>query len=321
MQFSKPLPPVLLGDKYKLSLDGRKAIEDLNGRSPKAFILQVLITWAVIFSAIGLAVYLNTIWMNVLAILIVATRQNVLGLLIHEQAHCLGFKAKPGDLLVNLFVAYPLLLVTIEGYSQVHLSHHRFYFRENDPDILRKSGPDWTFPMPLSNLLKLFLKDLLGLNLYALIKGKKAGKEYEKFKRPWKIAPWVRILYYLSIAVLLTWSGTWSLFLFYWVLPLITVFQVLVRIGALCEHQYIPHVSVIESSPIIEPHWWEKLLLPNLNFNLHPYHHFFPGIAFNNLPKAHAIFRREGLVVDENVFKGYMSYFSYLVNTQPCKAD
>jgi fatty acid desaturase len=116
--------------------------------------------WAVIIASIWLAVELQSVWVSVLAIFIVATRQNILGLLVHEQSHCLGFKASYGDSLVNFLVAYPLIVLTVEGYSQVHLSHHRYFMTEQDPDLLRKSGKGWTFPMKAGRLGKLFLTDL-----------------------------------------------------------------------------------------------------------------------------------------------------------------
>lgn len=313
MQFSQPLPPALRGDKSKLSPSARQRLDSLNGRSPKAFFMQLSAAWLVILAAAAVAASIDNPWLTALAVLLIATRQNVLALLIHDQAHCLALKAKPGDLLVNLLAAYPLLLVTVEGYAQVHLAHHRFYFSDQDPDILRKTGPEWTFPMPVGKLLKLFASDLLGLNLIKLIKGKRAAGDYGKFKRPSQLSGWLRPAYLLLLAAILTWSGGWWLFLIYWLLPLLTVFQVIVRIGALCEHQYIPGQGVVETSPVIELYWWERLLLPNLNFNLHPYHHFCPGIPFDKLPQAHAIFRREGLIDEANVFKGYAAYFRYLV--------
>jgi len=58
----------------------------------------------------------------------------------------------------------------------------------------------------------------------------------------------------------------------------------------------IPGASVEESSPIIDRKWWEHLILPDLNFTLHPYHHHFPGIPFRNLWKGHEIFKCKGLV-------------------------
>src|SRR5437870_8549578 len=61
-----------------------------------------------------------------------------------------------GDLAVNLCAAFPLLVITVEGYTQVHLAHHKYYFTANDPDFVRKSGADWAIPMASSRLLWLF---------------------------------------------------------------------------------------------------------------------------------------------------------------------
>jgi fatty acid desaturase len=45
----------------------------------------------------------------------------------------------------------------------------------------------------------------------------------------------------------------------------------------------LPDASIEESSPIIARNWWGHLIMPNLNFTLHPYHHYFPGVPFSNL--------------------------------------
>jgi fatty acid desaturase len=70
---------------------------------------------------------------------------------------------------------------------------------------------------------------------------------------------------------------------------------------------------VAESTPIIIPRWWERLLLPNLNFTYHIYHHWYPRIPFIYLTDVHAIFDREGLVENKNVFHGYVPYLRYLL--------
>lgn len=301
----------VLGDRQSLPPPARAEILALGGPWPRPFLLTALYAWAVIIGVVWWAVEAQSIWVTLFAIVIVATRQNMLGLLVHDQAHCLGFPAKPGDLIANLLAGYPLLVLTVEGYAQVHLSHHKFYFTEKDPDFLRKSGPEWTFPMSGRRLGKLLLTDLLGLNVWRLIKGKKS--QGEAFKRPHPTPKWVRWGFYACLAGVLTATHAWGVFLLYWVVPLLTVFQAIVRWGAICEHKYnLLHASVAESSPIIVPRWWEKLLLPNLNFTLHPYHHFFPGVSFSLLPKVHAIFCREGLIDDSHVFHGYAAYLKYL---------
>ncbi len=302
----------VLGDKQHLSPQARAEILKLSGPRPLPFLLTALYAWVVIIGAIWWAVEAHSVWVGLLTIFIVATRQNMLGLLVHDQAHCLGFPARPGDLITNLIAAYPLLALTVEDYAQVHLSHHKFFFTEKDPDFLRKSGPEWTFPMPSLSLSKLLLTDVLGLNTWKLIKSKQLPGSV--FKRPHPTPLWVRLGFFIVLASLLTATHTWTFFLLYWVVPMLTFLQAIVRWGAICEHQYnLPNASIAESSPIIVPRWWEKLLLPNLNFTLHPYHHYFPGVSFFFLPKVHAVFCREGLIDDQQVFHGYSAYLKYLL--------
>lgn len=62
--------------------------------------------------------------------------------------------------------------------------------------------------------------------------------------------------YFLGVAGLLTVTGQWISFLLYWVLPLLTVFQLIVRWGALCEHKYnLAGASAADSTPLIVLSW------------------------------------------------------------------
>ena len=307
------LPASIKGDKTALSAEARAKVAVLNGANPVAFTFQLVWTWTVIIAAIVWAQSVNSAWVTVIAIFLVATRQNLLGLLVHEQAHLLGFRGRFGDWIVNCFAAYPLLVLTVEGYAQIHLAHHRDYFNATDPDFQRKSGDEWSIPKRPIDLARLFLMDLLGINTLKLIRGKKPISENMAFARRQRVPRWLRPAYFVGAAVLLTLSGTWTLFLIYWLLPIVTVTQVLVRWGALCEHKYnLPGASVADSTPLIILSWWEQLLLPNLNFAMHPYHHFFPGVPFSRLPTLHAIYSQEGLIEQRQIFHGYLAYLRYI---------
>ena len=317
----EPLRPALKGGRECLSPHAAAEIQRLSGPRPGAFVLQWLGTWATIALAIWAALLVDAPWFTALAVLVVATRQMVLGLLVHEQAHRLGFRSTAGEWFVELTTAFPLLVLTVRGYAGVHLAHHRALFTASDPDFLRKSGTPWRFPKPVRSLLKLFATDASGLNTIALIRGKRgpAAARPEPGTRP--MPRWVRPCFFLALAALLTWTQTWTVFLVFWVLPLLTVGQVLIRWGALCEHVYdLPGATVLEATPLIVLRWWERWLLPNLNFCFHPYHHFHPGVSFSNLPKVHEIYRAEGLVVEENVFDGYPAWFRYLTRPVPDRA-
>lgn len=307
------LPIPIRIEKDSLPSDLVQRVHGLNGAKPGPFTLTLVMAWFVIFGAIILAQWIDSWWAKLLAIFVIATRMNILGLLVHDQTHMAGYRHKYGDLIVNLFCAYPLLILTVEGYAQVHLAHHRDYFTHNDPDHLRKSGPDWTFPKTKLQFLKIALKDLSGLNLIATIRGKRSEGGHVQFKRRGVNPKWVRPVYLLAIITALVVTGTWPLALLYWILPLLTVMQLIVRWGAICEHEYNHENGfVTETTPLIELKWWEKLIFPNLNFSLHIYHHYFPGVAFSELPKVHQMFKEQGLVDDNAVFHGYGAYLRHL---------
>lgn len=307
-----PLPISVTGGIQNLSPAAKQQIATLMGPRLWLYARAALGAWAIIFLTIWVACQLNNIGATLIAIFIVATRQNILGLLVHEQSHCLAARSKIGDRLANLFVAWPLLAITVENYSRVHLAHHRYYFTENDPDFLRKNGVEWTFPMKAGYFTKLFLRDFFAMNLLKTIKSKNK-KEGSTINRPAVFPPYVRIAYYVLWAAVLTYFKLWPIFLIYWVLPLFTVLQLIVRFGAICEHKYnLLNTDVAASTPIIVLRWWEKIILPNLNFTYHIYHHFYPGISYAYLPKIHEIFIREGLVKKENIFNGYASFIKHL---------
>lgn len=264
-----------------------------------------------------LAVHLKHWSLTLLTILFVATRQNILALLVHDQAHMLGYRIKRwGDLAANLFAAWPLLVLSTEKYAQVHLAHHNHFFcPERDPDFVRKSGADWTFPMSATRLTTLFARDLSGLSVIQFIRGKKRSFGVATARQQ-AIPKWWQIVWLLCMISGITALHAWSVVLLYWVLPLFTVFMAIARWGAICEHSYgAVNASIFDTTPLIVPTWWQRLLLPNLNFSLHIYHHMNQNIAWCELPKIHAIFLREGQVDQQAVFNGFGDYLRRVVTT------
>lgn len=310
MQVNKELPGALLAGREGISNEAHISIRILSGAKPWRFLSTALSAWAVIVIAILVANWMPLATLP--AMIIIATRFNVFGLLIHEQTHFLGITGKYGDWLADILVAYPLLGITVKDYAKVHLAHHKYYFSDSDPDHLRKSGADWTFPMTRLHVMKLILSDITGMSFLKLLKGKKR-EDTGLFNRPNPAPTWLRVLVILAAAGSITYTGAWGAFLTFWIVPLTMILPLIVRLGAISEHIYnLPNANVLTSSPLILPLWWEKLLLPNLNFTLHVYHHLHPGVAWVNLPKVHDIYSREGLVDEENVFNGTSSYLRYL---------
>ncbi len=305
------LRPALLGDS--LSAEGRAKVIALSGARPLRYMLEVAITWLTIAGLILIATYAHSLAVSVFCIFMISTRQTALALLMHDQVHRLGLRTKYGDWLVNLMIGYPLLVSTVEDYAKVHLAHHKYYFTSSDPDFLRKAGEEWTFPKSIPAILMIIARDITGLNVLRLIKGKKATKSAE-FNRRNPSPRWLRIGFFVTLVTVLTLLQGWTIFLLYWMLPLLTMTQVLIRWGAVAEHEYnVEGGSVLDTTPIVELKWWQRIIFPDLNFGYHVYHHFHPGVSFSKLSEVHQIYRDEGLVEESAIFKGQGAYLKHLI--------
>lgn len=313
MEFSNPLKPAINGSRKDLSPEALEQIKSLMGPRSKIFIIEMVKAWAVIIGVISLAVYLDNIFFSIFTIFLVATRQNVLGLLVHDQAHYTGIKHKYGDLITDFFAGYPLIMLSVKNYAKVHLSHHKYFLGDKDPDLYRKSGNDWIFPMEHKQLCKIFLKDLVGMTVVENFKGKNVENTALSAPRIWETPKWIKPLYFGVIAIIVTLTHSWPIILLYWVLPLLTFMQIIVRWGGICEHRYIYNGSLEETTPLIIKPWWENLLMPSENFMLHVYHHYYANISFSNLPKVHDIFVKEGLVDESALFNGSWDYLKTLL--------
>jgi fatty acid desaturase len=308
------LRPAVLAGPESLSSAARAQIRELSGHRPGRFLLELAWNWLVVAGVITLGVLASNVFVTVLCILLIGTRQMVFGLLLHEQVHRLGLRGKYGDWIVNVLAVYPLFATTVEDYAKVHLSHHKYFFTSKDPDFIRKSGEDWTFPADWKVLARLVLRDLTGLNTVALIKGKTGTAAMDEFTRTNPSPLWLRLGFYALVAVVLTLVGGWTVFLVYWVIPLLTITQLLVRWIAVIEHKYnMENATVYETTPLIRLKPWQRLLIPDLNFAMHAYHHAHPGVSFSQLPKVHEIYKREGLVDESAIFDGQGAYLKYML--------
>lgn len=307
------LPRPVRGGPVVLSPRARQELKRLSGPRPIRFMIELGAVWLTILGTVSIAVFADNLFVNVLAVYVVATRQNLLGLLVHEQVHYLCSRRRWADVVTNLLAAWPLIGLTVEGYAKIHLSHHSYFFTEKDPDFFQKNGAEWTFPMRVRFLGWLFFRDLIGASFFAFLSGKRSGRP-TSIKRPPPLPAWFRVAYYLGIGALSLRLGVWRHILVLWIVPLVTVFPAIVRFGAICEHKYnVASGKLEESTAVIVLRWWERLLLPNLNFTYHLFHHYHPGVSFSNLPKVLALYRRESLVDERYVFLGYASYVRHLM--------
>ena len=216
--------------------------------------------------------------------LFISTKMHALGVLSHDAVHYrIAPKKIINDLIANLFLCWPLF-IKVQGYRNEHFPHHKYVNSDLDPDLIRKKNhPDWIFPKTKRNLFKIFLFDILGINLGQYAKRLKFSLHYQSKKKEAPSMQLGRILFYLIIVSFLQSQNLWKEFFLYWIIPYITFFKAIRRIRTLAEHFAIKNGD----TRTVLPFFWERLLFSPHSVNFHAEHHLFPHIPFYNLKKLH----------------------------------
>jgi fatty acid desaturase len=97
-------------------------------------------------------------------------------------------------------------------------------------------------------------------------------------------------------------SGWWLEYLVLWVLPLLTLFQVLLRVRAVLEHGAPAGYGTVQEAARTNlcPAWIAWLLFPH-SVNYHIEHHLYPAIPHYNLKRAHALLVENGALAGAEV--------------------
>lgn len=291
-------------DRAAVALDVRELSIVSNWRGTFAIAVQ----WAVIIGAILCAVLSHHWLAYVAAILIVATRQHALGVLAHEATHYRLFSNRVvNDVASDLLAAFPLGIST-RFYREHHLRHHNFVNTDRDPDRSMFIGdPDWSWPKLPFECVKLFIRDLIGLNVRVAIALMRVwspaarlsdglGKRSGLYPHEWLLL----LAFYGIVALGLTATGCWLHFALLWIVPELTVFTAIFRVRALAEHYGLPSEHELNDSRCVKPIWWERFLFAPCNVNYHLEHHLFPSVPFYNLPRLHARLMREQSFADNS---------------------
>ena len=87
-----------------------------------------------------------------------------------------------------------------------------------------------------------------------------------------------------------------------WVLPLVSVLQVILRLRAVCEHGAVPDINVVTKAArtTLVPFWLGWLLFPH-QVNFHIEHHLYPSVPHYRLAECHRKLRAAGVLDDAEV--------------------
>ena len=243
---------------------------------------------------LGAIVLANMYWnplVYILAVMWIGARQHAIAIMIHDAAHYRILKnRKANDIFAETFLAFPLF-VTMRGYRMSHLAHHRHMNTEYDPDWVSKETPDWEFPKTRFELFFMLAKITLGVNLFwmirLIIKGGRPDAADNKniSSKGFAIG---RLAYYVVLISTLTYFGWWMHYLLFWIVPMMTWLQLILRLRSIAEHFGIEHDDrEYTGARTTYPNLFDRVFLASKNVWYHLDHHLYPSVPFFNLPQLH----------------------------------
>ncbi len=305
----------------KAKLVSNEDLRALSARSDLWGVWLIAHAWVVI----ALAIALFAVWPNpltfLLAVIIIGSRQLGLAILMHEAAHIALFKSKAANEFVGQWLAGAPILADMRAYRRYHLKHHRFTQTDADPD-LALSLP---FPTTRASLIRKFVRDMTGQTGIKLMAGRivrafQLASEADAIEEAQKqnltdtndLASFVSAMA-VMLGIIVTFgvigqmvAGQWWWGLAFWLLPLLTWFQLVVRIRNIAEHAAtercddpLRNTRTTLANPLaralVAPYW----------VNYHLEHHVAMYVPCYRLPRLHQMLKDNGHAARMRVASNY----------------
>lgn len=274
--------------------------------------------WLIIAGTIAAAIYLHHWAAYAIAIVIIASRQHTLVVIMHDATHYRLFTNRiANELVSDIFCAFPVAISTL-GYRLEHLPHHGGLNTEEDPYYRMFQADDvWHWPKSRWAALRVFLADVFIWNL---------PRNMMMTRRWAPISLWIRhrhdpklaarcrrdaILSTLmngSIIAATIWFNVWQWYVLLWVVPAMTFFMLFIRLRWISEHTFRPALGEMRDTRHVYATQFERMFVAPLNINFHIAHHLYTSVPFYNLPALHKRLLAEPYYASEA--RSYGSYFS-----------
>ncbi|MES2909049.1 MAG: fatty acid desaturase [Pseudomonadota bacterium] len=307
---------------------------ELNTKSDWRGALEVSKDWGLVM----LAFTLSLLWPHPLifglSLLLLAAAQAGFAILQHEASHrSLFASSKLNDRVGEYLCALPILQ-SMPGYRAYHMTHHRLAGTREDPDLVMTEP----YPVSPASLRRKLLRDasgLTGIKSVIGLMGMAAGYwKYELTGRVERVIPapkgirgYVRrfirnnghiaLLWQAGIATALIWLGNGWLYLL-WAAAFLFILPICMRIRQIADHAVV--ADAFDTNPLrhartTQARWYEKLLLAPHYEHYHLEHHFMPTAPCWQLPRLHAILKKEGLIPPENQADSLFSVLKRVTTT------
>jgi len=221
---------------------------------------------------------------------IIGSRQLGLSILTHEAAHNTLFDSRA----LNRHVGQWLLAIPWGGdrhsYQGYHFKHHANTQMDDDPDLHLSAK----FPTTRASLARKFARDITGLTglklRYFQIMSAVTGKA--PLGAPDRTSTIAFIVVNAVAFTLFALAGQAWLYIVLWLLPLLTWFQLVLRIRNIAEHGMTTRDgNVLTTARTTDANWLARVFLAPYWVNYHVEHHAYMYVPCYRLKAAHGFMR------------------------------
>ena len=281
---------------------------------------DLVLIWIQIVAAVALYVLHPAWWSFAGAFVLMAGGQHGLALATHELAHYSLFPEhrRFNDLLGTGSSARPPASRWRSSGTAIS-THHRTYSTDEDPKIVYRHS------LRGGRLLRETVRSLTGYEFlhHALVARARHARDAAAGIPGPDLRQALPSLLIAQAVVALVFSLVASpwLYVTLWLLPLVTLSQLLQKFRAIMEHRPLeermgasPGSGYYGETPgpfvrTVRASWWERLLVCKLNFGFHAEHHLWPQVSYQYLPALRERLEAAG-AFDDPRFGHEDTYFS-----------
>lgn len=244
--------------------------------------------WAAIVAA-GTAAVLSDVrpLVYLLAVLVIGTRQKALRSLVHEASHHKLFRDRRLNLWAGALLAAWPLIGSLSGYLCSHCLHHRYLWdHQRDPKRRHYARIGIVRPRGGSRFMRRhLLKPLLLLHVPSYVAFDLSTHDERRAESV------LRYSFFVLVGITAAATGTIRLLALLWLVPYLTIYQVLRYWSDIVDHAGLEHNNPFQNTRSWDASWLVRAALAPHAGNLHLAHHLFPGVPHYRMRDADARLR------------------------------
>ncbi|MBY0518240.1 MAG: fatty acid desaturase family protein [Bacteriovoracaceae bacterium] len=311
----------------------REELQNLLKKSDVRGWASVLTNYSILSLAIFAALRFPSIWIWIVASILIAGRQLGLAILMHDCAHGSLFKSSRLNIFFGRWLCAAPVMADLDRYRTYHLEHHRTAGSAADPDRSNYQG----YPVSRKSFLRKCLRDLCGLTgikIFIMVIKMNAGVvkyqlayDGEKRMSPLSLSEQLKnlikglypsfVFHSLLFTLFFLLGHPWVYGL--WWISWFTFYMLFSRIRNAAEHAAtidINNLDPLKNTRTTLANFLERLTVAPNHVNYHLEHHLLATIPPHALSSFHKLLQEHGILKKSKIAKSYREVISDLVKSR-----